>query len=69
MFSRGGGVVQAFLKITEHGVEQVIRFEGLQVLDGIDRFHAGSRAIHLGQGHGPIEGDYRRIIDFHQAII
>ena len=61
--------MQLSFEFTKDRIEQVIRFQLCSIPNRLDGFDAGTRAVHLRDRHGTIQGDHWRIVHLGPLII
>ena len=62
-------MVQATFKIAKRGVVEIIGFKRFQIWNCLDRFQGSLWSAHLGESHGAIESDDRRIVELQQSFV
>ena len=62
-------MVQLFLELAKHSVQQIVRIQLFAILNGSHRFNAGLRSMNIRHRHSAIERNDRRIVQLQQLVI
>ena len=69
IIDRGLEMVQLFLELAEHGVQQIVGTQLFAVLNGFNRFNTGCRPMNIRHRHGAIERNNWRVVELQQLVI